>query len=719
MSRKTRKLIWPLPGMATLAIVAALAILVAVPVGITLAQTVSKGDPPGDLKAERHDTNTTMQINLSWTAPEVPEDETVADDFRVDVSRDGMTWELLVIDAEDVNSSSDDGIQYEHTGLMAGDMFYYRVFANYGTNPATSMVFSPPTDMVSASTAMPMRPAAPNMINAAKATDDDDPAVDESETIIEVYWGQGTPRTGGATIGGYQIEYSTNGGSSWMVLEAMAPAATNSGPYEDDELAPGTTRAYRVSAVAQGAMGTAPVIGWPSAVDSATTDMMTVMEPGAPDAPTGLVAVGGDAMIDLYWDKSDTVDSDLDVSGYKIERSGNYMVGGTTEVTWNGIVPDSGDDSTTYTDMVGVNGITYWYRVSAIGPGGIGAPSDIAQAITNDMASPPDVPDAPANLSATGSNESVKMMTDIVLIWEAADVLTPTRSEVDSYEVQYYDREDGDWMDLATVKDGDGNMVIDLTYPHTGLVGGTTLLYRVRAHNKEGFSPWSREDAGSTGAQIVPMGFEEDDALSAEAMGTSAIMLEWEEPDENPGSPITGYSIEYAADDDGEPGNWMALVEDTESTDTMYTDMMDLSAGMTRHYRVYAVNVNVPGAHKRGPVSNMAMATTSDMPVDTAPGDASELSGTADTNAKTIMLVWTPGENADFHRVAGIRFVDGDYDFDNIIYEDAGAEGSYTVDMSSYDNGTYRFAVVAGRGASINDADAEWSEVWTGAKVTY
>ena len=95
------------------------------------------------------------------------------------------------------------------------------------------------------------------------------------------------------------------------------------------------------------------------------------------------------------------------------------------------------------------------------------------------------------------------------------------------------------------------------------------------------------------------------------------------------------------------------------------------------------------------------------------------MSGTADTNARTITLSWTPGENADFHRVAGIRVVDGDYDFDNIIYEDAGAEGSYTVDMSSYDNGTYRFAVVAGRGANINDADAEWSEVWTGAKVTY
>jgi hypothetical protein len=196
-------------------------------------------------------------------------------------------------------------------------------------------------------------------------------------------------------------------------------------------------------------------------------------------------------------------------------------------------------------------------------------------------------------------------------------------------------------MDLATVKDGDdADEEIDLTYTHTGLVGGTTLLYRVRAHNKEGFSPWSREDAGTTAAQIVPMGFAAD-VLSAEAMGTSAIMLEWEEPEEIAGSPITGYSIEYAADDDGEPGNWMVLVEDTESTDTMSTDMMNLSAGMTRHYRVYAVNANVPGAHKRGPVSNMAMATTAGSVI--AIEAPTRLTATPGSAPGTVELSWTPG----------------------------------------------------------------------------
>ena len=227
------------------------------------------------------------------------------------------------------------------------------------------------------STAMATRPAAPGSLNVAKATDSGTDTVDESETVIELDWAE-VEAPDGTTITGWQIEYSMDGGSTFMVLETADERGTSADEYEDDGLDPGTTRAYRVSAVAQGAMGTAPVIGWPSAVHTATTDMMMVTEPGEPAAPTGLVAVGGDGMIDLYWDESDAVDGDLDVSGYKIERSGNYMVEGTTnaDATWNSIVPDTGDDSTTYTDMVGVNGITYWYRVSAIGPGGIGDPSE-------------------------------------------------------------------------------------------------------------------------------------------------------------------------------------------------------------------------------------------------------------------------------------------------------------------------------------------------------
>ena len=46
MSRSKRKLIWPLSGMATFAIVATLTILVALPVGIVLAQVAQETDPP-------------------------------------------------------------------------------------------------------------------------------------------------------------------------------------------------------------------------------------------------------------------------------------------------------------------------------------------------------------------------------------------------------------------------------------------------------------------------------------------------------------------------------------------------------------------------------------------------------------------------------------------------------------------------------------------------
>ena len=104
MSRKTRKLIWPLPGMATFAIVAALAILVALPVGIALAQQETETTPGvDDLKAEaavdapaKYTT-----IMLSWTKPDEPEDDPAStsnnesrriDNYRIDVSEDGKAW---------------------------------------------------------------------------------------------------------------------------------------------------------------------------------------------------------------------------------------------------------------------------------------------------------------------------------------------------------------------------------------------------------------------------------------------------------------------------------------------------------------------------------------------------------------------------------------------------------------------------------------------------
>ena len=88
--------------------------------------------------------------------------------------------------------------------------------------------------------------------------------------------------------------------------------------------------------------------------------------------------------------------------------------------------------------------------------------------------------------------------------------------------------------------------------------------------------------------------------LTAVADGPTAINLEWDEPSSNGGRSITGYLVEVSTD---AGATWSDLVR-IRTTDTSYSDT-GLSGGVTRHYRVSAINFN-----GTGDPSNEASATT-------------------------------------------------------------------------------------------------------------
>ena len=94
--------------------------------------------------------------------------------------------------------------------------------------------------------------------------------------------------------------------------------------------------------------------------------------------------------------------------------------------------------------------------------------------------------------------------------------------------------------------------------------------------------------------------------LSAEPGGTGIINLTWSTPGYNGGSDILGYKIEVSSDDGT---TWTVLEADTHSTNTTY-EHGGLSAGMTRRYRVSAMN-----DVGTGDPSNEAGATVPDLPV--------------------------------------------------------------------------------------------------------
>ena len=127
--------------------------------------------------------------------------------------------------------------------------------------------------------------------------------------------------------------------------------------------------------------------------------------------------------------------------------------------------------------------------------------------------------------------------------------------------------------------------------------------------------------------------------LTAVADGATAIDLEWDPPSSDGGARITGYLIEVSAD---AGSTWSDLVRNTRNTDTSYRHA-ELSGGVTRHYRVSAINFN-----GTGDPSDVAHATTEDVLPD-APGRlTAQARGTSE-----IVLNWSAPTSSGSSRITG------------------------------------------------------------------
>ena len=90
-------------------------------------------------------------------------------------------------------------------------------------------------------------------------------------------------------------------------------------------------------------------------------------------------------------------------------------------------------------------------------------------------------------------------------------------------------------------------------------------------------------------------------SLTADAIGTSVIGLDWTAPADTGEAAIAGYKIEVSSDGGTA---WSELVANTASTTTSYRHT-GLATGITRHYRVSAINFFGAGVP-----SNVASAST-------------------------------------------------------------------------------------------------------------
>src|SRR5439155_10551757 len=190
---------------------------------------------------------------------------------------------------------------YSDTGLSSATQYTYRVSAinGIGTGSSSNTAFA--TTLAPTITPPPPPPTPPSSPTGLAAT-----AISTSQ--INLSW---TAPSG--TVSGYEIERSTDGGTSWSSI--VSNTGSTATTYSDTGLSSATQYTYRVSAI--NGIGTGSSSNTAFATTLAPTITPPPPTPTPPSSPTGLTATAiSTSQINLSW----TAPSGT-VSGYEIERS--------------------------------------------------------------------------------------------------------------------------------------------------------------------------------------------------------------------------------------------------------------------------------------------------------------------------------------------------------------------------------------------------------------
>ena len=101
------------------------------------------------------------------------------------------------------------------------------------------------------------------------------------------------------------------------------------------------------------------------------------------------------------------------------------------------------------------------------------------------------------------------------------------------------DASSGPWSDIP---DRLGPSALSYTYSTHALTGGTRKYFRIRALTGDDASDWSRVVQATTLRASVPGAPR---SVSAQAQGTDVIVVSWNAPSSDGGSPITQYEVQW------------------------------------------------------------------------------------------------------------------------------------------------------------------------------
>lgn len=415
---------------------------------------------------------------------------------------------------------------YIDMGLTNGYTYYYKVSAvsPFGEGPASAEVSVILGDVPGSVTTV--------VLSSGNAT-------------VWLNW-SAPVHTGGTPISGYQVYRSTAPGMETFLRNVQQPSDVDTG------LTNGVTYYYRICAVNGAGAG-------PLSNELSATPMVV------PEAPTLFQASRGDQNVTLTWSAPCNIGGSP-ILGYRIYR-------GTTSGTMF-FIHLTNSSARSFVDTGLTNGLTYYYRISAVNVKGEGSLSSEV------CATPLTVPGAPTALVASPGNGMVN------LSWSA-----PADSgggEVTRYYVYWSTSPTGTASRIDTLSNA-------TTYSHRGLTNGVTYYYTVSAMTSGGEGPSTSQ---SSARPATSPGAPENLAVQG---GARQTVLTWQAP-ANGGEPIVGYRI-YRGTASG-----METLLLTVGVVGTYTDT-GLQDNTQYYYRVSAVN-----ALGEGPMSGEASATTFDVP---------------------------------------------------------------------------------------------------------
>lgn len=329
---------------------------------------------------------------------------------------------------------------------------------------------------------------------------------------------------------------------------------------------------------------------------------VTVANAAAPTSVVATAAVESATLVITY--------ADPDPLDRLIEYSSN--AGGA----WSEFVePESSSAEATVTGLSG--GTAYVFRVRAKYAGGWSDPSANSNSVTPTL--PVTVPSAPSISATAGDGQA----TATIVFGSNGN------AAIDDREIQLSSDGGSNWSDFTE------EASVSTTASITGLVNGTSYVFRVRAHNSAGWSEWS---AASTAVIPTP-----DFVASAPAAPTITSVTPGDAqvtvvfaPGDDGGSVITNYNVSYALA--ANTASWI----DFERADSTATTVVvsGLTNGVAYVFRVNAENVVGAGVDSAPSASVTPTPATPPVTVPAVPTAISAAGGT-----KGITVTFTPGAN--------------------------------------------------------------------------